>query len=97
MNNCELIRLINVYKKAVDNNNIDTIEKIVKLLPEKIKSIDRSEKDNQKLVGELKNIHMSAMKKIQNEIMIVSSQLNETENSKTRDLAYKKTQLNRTI
>lgn len=97
MNERELVNLINVYRNAVTNNDIDIIEKIVQILPEKIPLIDRREPNNHKLLAELKSVHTAALGKVKKELMILHAQINESGPNKVRDLAYKKTQLTQAL
>ncbi|MGV1718144.1 hypothetical protein ACT4MC_05900 [Vibrio furnissii] len=97
MNERELARLIAIYQKAVTTHNIDAIERIVQLLPEKIHAIDRSHPNHQKLLMQLKSVHRLAMATIKKDIAVLHSQLHDAEHNKVRDLAYKKTQLNQTL
>jgi len=95
MNKSEIIKLLSFYQRALEEQNIEAIQKSLNVLEKYLPEVDQEAEENMEVLANLKRVHLNAMDFIKQQRDIAQAEMEATGNNKARDVAYQKTQLSR--
>ncbi len=95
MNQAELNKLLVFYRRALNESNVENIQRSVDLLQKHLPAVDQTAAENLEVLAQLKLVHHQATLFIQNERDLAQAEMDSLGNNRARDFAYQKTQLSR--
>ncbi len=93
MDEKQLKKLFEIYNKAVEEKDIDTIDKCTNILKQRLSSVDRNDESLVYLLKKIKRVHINAQTLVAVELEQLKKKMNESKSSQQRDMAYTKTKL----
>lgn len=95
MNQIELTKVLSFYQRALEEQNVEAIQKSVNLLEKHLPQVDQFAEENVEVLAKLKQVHLRAVEFIKQQRDAAKAEMESTGNNRARDFAYQKTQLSR--